>query len=144
MSHLVKKQCALRDLATLLEAARSLGWLVQEEQRVRYYQGEGELCDYTLSLIGEVSDQGMALAGEYNIGVQVGEDKRIVLLHDDAMNGREVMEEGKQDTCTTRILNKLKQTYQVCAARRVAQRKGWKLSEQVGKDGKVVLKMQVR
>lgn len=144
MSHLVKKECSMSELDTLLHAAQSLGWDVKVGGRVKFFNGEAEQCTYVLTLHGELNDAGVDISSKYNIGVQIGEDKKITLLHDDAMNGRDVMSRGEHDPCTTRVLNKLKQSYQICAARKVAQRKGWRVSEQKLADGRVVLRMNVR
>ena len=132
MSHLVKKECALRDLQTLLEAAKALGWSVSENEKVKYYSAYGPVCEYVLHLESEVDDIGKALT--YTIGIQM-EGGKINLLHDNAMNGREVMYGDKMDTCTTRILNKLKQSYQIVAAQKVAQKKQWKVRELVPMPG---------
>lgn len=144
MSHLVKKECAMRDLQTLLDAALSLGWEVRAEERVKYFAGAGEVCQHVLHFSDDMlDDYGNRLNRKYNIGIQIEGDK-LSLLHDNAMNGRDVMYGDQVDSCTERVVNRLKQAYQVCAARKVAQRKGWRLSEQKLEDGRVVLKMKVR
>ena len=126
MSHLVKKECTLHDLQTLLDAAKALGWSVSENAKVKYYSAYGPVCEYVLHLESEVDDIGEALT--YTIGIQI-EGEKIHLLHDNAMNGREVMYGDQMDSCTTRILNKLKQSYQIVAAQKVAQKKRWKVRE---------------
>jgi chromosome condensin MukBEF ATPase and DNA-binding subunit MukB len=54
------------------------------------------------------------------------------------------MYNGEMDACTTRILNKLKQSYQITATKKVAAKRGWCVSEQVLENGKVALKLRVR
>lgn len=143
MSHLVKKECTLSDLQTLLDAARMLGWSVGIDEKVKYFLGYGqEVCPHVLHLTGEVSDYGQPLGEKYSIGI-TQEDGKTLLHHDNAMNGSDVMAGDKVDSCTERILNKLKQSYQVGAAKRVAQKKGWRVQEQRLEDGRVVLKMRV-
>ncbi len=142
MSHLVKKACLLRDLATLLDAARVIGWDVQQGGKARFFSGYSEECDHVLVPAGETNDRGEGL--KYTIGVKQDEHGAISLLYDNAMNSRDMMYGDDEDTCTQRIIGKLKQSYQVVAARKVAQKKGWRVSEHVRNDGKVVLKMGVR
>src|SRR5947207_8863123 len=100
MSHLVKQKSSMNDLETLLSDAKSLGWRVEQDQRVQYFSGQGEMCQYVLWLDGEVNDSQLELGHKYNIGIQIEEDKEISLLHDDAMNGRDVMYNGEHDPCT--------------------------------------------
>ena len=61
MSHLVKKECSMTDLDTILETARSLGWRVEAGGRVKYFAGYGEECQYVLWLEGEQADHGQEL-----------------------------------------------------------------------------------
>jgi len=140
MSHLVKKACALSDLSTLLDAARNIGWDVHQGGKAKFFSGYSEECDFVMTPVGEVNDRGEGL--RYTIGVKLGEHGAISLLYDNAMNSRNVLYGDEEDACTQRILGKLKQSYQVVAARKVAQRKGWRVSEQTRADGKVVLKLQ--
>lgn len=141
MSHLVKKACALQDVNILLDAAKRLGWLVTEKARAKFYSGYSDICDFVLIPHGEVTDNGDDLI--YTIGIKV-EDGKINLLYDNAMNSRSVMYGDQEDTCTQRIIGKLKQSYQVVAAKKIAQKKGWRVKEQIQADGKVILKMGVR
>ena len=140
MSHLVKKACALSDLQTLLDAAQALGWQVQRGGKAKFYSGYSEECNYVVTPVGEVNDRGEGL--RYTIGVTLDERFVISLLYDNAMNSRDVILGDEEDTCTKRIIGKLKQSYQVVAARKVAQKKGWRVQEQTRADGKVVLTLQ--
>ncbi len=140
MSHLVKKSCALRDLQTLLDAARVIGWEVNQGGRAKFFSGYSEECDYVLTPVGEVNDRGEGL--KYTIGIKQDETGSLSLLYDNAMNSRDVLYGDDEDACTQRVIGKLKQSYQVVAARRVAQKKGWRVSEQVQNDGRVVLTLQ--
>lgn len=140
MSHLVKKACALSDLQTLLDAARVMGWEVHQGGKAKFFSGYSEECDYVLTPVGEVNDRGEGL--KYTIGIKQDKAGAISLLYDNAMNSRDVLYGDDEDACTQRVIGKLKQSYQVVAARRVAQKKGWRVSEQTKADGKVVLTLQ--
>ena len=140
MSHLVKKACALNDLQTLLDAARVLGWTIEQGGKAKFFSGYSEECDFVMTPVNEVNDRGEGLA--YTIGIKQDQTGAISLLYDNAMNSRDVLYGDDEDTCTQRILGKLKQSYQVVAAKKVAQKKGWRVKEQMRADGKVVLKIQ--
>lgn len=141
MSHLVKKACNLQDISTLLEAAQALGWLVTENAKATFFYGQSEICEYVLIPQDEVKDNGDTMP--YTIGVKVEEGK-IQLLYDNAMNSRSVMYGDEEDSCTQRIIGKLKQSYQVVSAQKVAKKHNWRIKQEILADGKIVHRIQVR
>ena len=141
MSHLVKKTCALRDLQTLLKAAETIGWTVQQGGKAGFFSGYSDECDYVLTPVGELNDRGEGL--KYTIGITQDQTGTISLHYDNAMNSRDVLYGDEEDSCTKRILGKLKQSYQSVATQQFARNQRWSSKVQTLENGKVGVKMRV-
>lgn len=130
MSKLVEGFIECPDLEAVRLAAELLGWTVQEHTRVMYFNGPGEHCDVTLAPTGELNRYGHDVGAKYTIGFKQTAEG-IKVLHDNAMNGAEVLDKDKLDDTTERVVGKLKQAINRAVVERhlKGRRESWRVEQ---------------
>lgn len=133
MSKLVEGHIECPDLDVVRHAAELLGWTVEENTRVQFFDGPGELCEVTVRPQGELDRHGRDVGRKYTIGFKQTADG-IKVLHDNAMNGAEVYSaESKQlDDTTQRVIGKMKTSINIATTQRhlTQRRESWRMVQE--------------
>lgn len=143
MSHIVRIAIEIKDLEALAAAARACGMELVRGQTTYKQYGAGERqtglpegftmadlgqCDHALRIIGE--------AGQFDceIGIARRRDGRagFVMLAD-------MFDPGRLPQFVGRTAEKLKQAYSTEVARRTLQRQGYRVTQTIKADGRIVL-----
>jgi hypothetical protein len=136
MSHLCTIHTQLKSIPDVASACTALGWTLYTGGRVRYYYGEGETCDYTITFGGADA----SLASTYNLGLQRQPDGTYKVLCDNSMRGP-VRRDGTLAGETPRILSTLKHQYAKALVRTQAHRLGARVVEEQLADGTVRMRL---
>ena len=139
MSKLISGDAKIHDLAIVREAALQLGWDIQANVAVSYFWGDGAVCDVVVSPDANEKDRygkvvGKTAGGKYSIGFQRDAvTGKVTMLHDNAMNGAEVLsvESGQLDDTTQRVVGKLKQAIAGVQVQSILhrQRASWRMEQ---------------
>lgn len=142
MSKLMSGEIRVASLDVVREAALLLGWNCLSNQAVSYFYAEGPVCELVVSPSADEQDNqgrpvGKLAGGKYTVGFRQGEDGKITMHHDNAMNGREVysLESGQTDETTQRVVGRMMQAIaqvEVTGMLR-QQRASWRVEQR--KDG---------
>ena len=137
MSKLVSGDAKITDLYLVWEAAKRLGWLVHtrlDGVQVKYYDGNGPVCDVVIQPQHEEDARGRDVGSKYTIGfTQDRQTRKVTMYHDNAMNGGAVysVESGQMDDTTMRVVGKMRQAIGEAQVRRILQeqRATWRVEQ---------------
>ena len=137
MSKLVSGDAKITDLDLVWEAAKALGWLVHTSMlgvQVKYFDGNGPICDVVIQPQHEEDARGRDVGSKYTIGfTQDRQTRKVTMYHDNAMNGGAVysVESGQMDDTTMRVVGKMRQALGEAQITRILhkQRANWRVEQ---------------
>lgn len=121
MSKLISGEMKIEDLSLVADAAKVLGWQVEYNVPVMFYDGPGQVCNVTVRPHGEINRYEQDIGKKYSIGFVQDAKGIVTIIHDNAMDGGATfsVESGQTDETTARVVGKMKQAIATEELRRI-------------------------